>query len=98
MRTGSRWRAATAKAFCISDTIIIAARFTRWWRTMRDIAGPVIAARIPMMTRTMAISKMENPLSARFVPFLLELGAILKASVGAAGFETHDAPVALRSI
>src|SRR6266446_2213981 len=77
----------------MSDTIIIEARFTRWWRTMRDIAGPVIAARMPMMTKTMAISKMENPLSARFVAFLLELGAILKASVGAAGFETHDAPV-----
>jgi hypothetical protein len=65
---------------------------------MRDMAGPVIAARMPMTTRTIAISKMENPLSPRGVAFLLELGAILKASVGAVGFETHDAPVALRSI
>jgi hypothetical protein len=32
------------------------------------------------------------------VAFLLELGAIVNASMGAAGFETHDAPVALRSI
>jgi hypothetical protein len=53
---------------------------------------------MPMTTRTIAISKMENPLSPRGVAFLLELGAILKASVGAVGFETHDAPVALRSI
>jgi hypothetical protein len=37
-------------------------------------------------------------LSPHVVAFLLELGAILKASVGAAGFVTHDAPVALRSI
>src|SRR6267142_1758859 len=85
MRTGSRWRAATANAFCISATMTIAARFTRWWRTIRDIAGPVIAARIPIMTITMATSKRENPLSPRGVAFLLELGAILNASMGAAG-------------
>src|SRR5450759_550390 len=70
----------------------VAGRFTRWWRTMRDIAGPVIVARTPRITTTIRSSKMENPLSPRVVAFLLELVAILNASVGGVGVSDPRRP------
>jgi hypothetical protein len=42
---------------------------------MRDIAGPIIVAAIPMITTTIRSSKSVNPLSPGVVAYFLELGA-----------------------